>query len=79
MMVGGIVALVTGGTGTRAGADPAGDHHPHGKAPHTGLGYGNGDHEGIEHHSCLSPLDMKEQLGLSEDQVTRLRPLELDY
>lgn len=79
MMVVGLVVLVTGGTGSRAGADPASDDHPHGKQPHTGMGYGNGDHEGMEHHSGLSPLDMKEELGLSEGQVTRLRPLELDY
>ncbi|MBA3966299.1 MAG: periplasmic heavy metal sensor, partial [Nitrospirales bacterium] len=79
MMVVGLLVLVTGGTGSRAGADPASDDHPHGKQPHTGMGYGNGDHEGMEHHSGLSPLDMKEELGLSEGQVTRLRPLELDY
>lgn len=79
MMVVGLVALVTGGTGSMAGADPSSEHYPHGKQPHAGMGYGNGDHEGMEHHGGLSPLDMKEELGLSEDQVTRLRPLELDY
>jgi Spy/CpxP family protein refolding chaperone len=79
MMVVGLVALVTGGTGSMAGADPGSKHDPHGKQPHAGMGYGNGDHEGMEHHGGLSPLDMKEELGLSEDQVTRLRPLELDY
>ncbi|MDH3503117.1 MAG: Spy/CpxP family protein refolding chaperone [Nitrospirota bacterium] len=79
MMVAGFVALVTGGTGLLAGADPGSDHDPHGKQPHAGMGYGEGDHEGIGHHGGLSPLAMKEQLGLSDEQVTRLRPLEMDY
>ena len=78
MVVAGLVALV-GGTGSLAGADPGSAQDPHGKQPHAGMGYGNSAHEGMEHHGGLSPLDMKDELGLSEDQVTRLRPLELDY
>ena len=79
VMVAGFVALVTGGTGVSVGADPGSGHDPHGKRPHAGMGYGEGDHEGMEHHGGLSPLGMKEELGLSAEQVTRLRPLELDY
>ncbi|MEO8326071.1 MAG: Spy/CpxP family protein refolding chaperone [Nitrospirota bacterium] len=79
MVVGGLVALVMGGTGSLTGADPGSAHDPHGKQSHAGMGYGKSDHEGIEDHGGPSPLDMKEELGLSEDQVTRLRPIELDY
>ncbi|WP_447965068.1 Spy/CpxP family protein refolding chaperone [Nitrospira sp. Ecomares 2.1] len=79
MMVVGLVALVTGGTGSLAGADPGSEHNPHGKQPHAGMGYGNGDHEGMGRHGGLSTLAMKEQLGLSDEQVNQLRPLELEY
>lgn len=79
MMVAGFVALVTMGTGFSVGADPGSGHDPHGKLPHGGMGYGEGNHEAMEHHGGLSPLGMKEELGLSEEQVTRLRPIELDY
>jgi len=79
MMVAGFVALVTGGTGFSAWADPETGHDPHRKPPHAGMDYGEGDHEGMGHHGGLSPLAMKEQLGLSDEQVTRLRPLEMDY
>lgn len=79
MVVVGLVTFVMGGTGSLAGADPGSAHDPHGKQPHAGMGYGKSAHEGMEQHGGLSPLDMKEELDLSEDQVTRLRPLELDY
>lgn len=79
LVVVGLVTLVMGGTASWAGADPGSAHDPHGKKPHAGMGYGKSDHEGMEHHGGLSPLDMKDELGLSEDQVTQLRPLELDY
>ena len=79
MVVAGLVTLVIGGTGALTGADPGSAHDPHGKQPHAGMGYKKSAHEGMEHHGGLSPLDMKEELGLSEDQVARLRPLELDY
>ena len=79
MMVVGLVALVTGGTGSLAEADPGSDHNPHEKQPHAGMGYGNGDHEGMGRHGGLSTLAMKEQLGLSDEQGNQLRPLELEY
>ena len=79
MMVAGFVALITGGIGFIAWADPGSDHNPHGKPPHPGMGYGNDDHEGMGSPGGLSPLALKEQLGLSDDQVNRLRPLEMDY
>ena len=79
MIVVGFMALVTGGTGSLAGADPGSAHDPHGKNPHGGMGYGNGDHEGMGRHGGLSTLAMKELLGLSEEQVNQLRPLELEY
>lgn len=78
MMVVGLLALVAG-TGTLAGADPGHDHNPHEKQPHAGMGYGHGDHEGMGRHGGLSTLAMKEQLGLSDEQVNQLRPLELEY
>ena len=74
MMVVGFVALVTGGTGFSAWADSGSGHDPH-----TGMAYGEGDHNGMGHHGGLSPLAMKDQLGLSDEQVNRLRPLEMDY
>lgn len=60
-------------------ADPGSDHNPHGMQPHAGMGYGNGDHEGMGRHGGLSTLAMKELLGLSDEQVNQLRPLELEY
>jgi Spy/CpxP family protein refolding chaperone len=72
MMVAGFVALVTGGPGFLAWADPGSGQDPHGA-----MGYG--DDEGMRHHGGLSPLAMKEQLGLSDEQVNQLRPLEMDY
>lgn len=79
IMVAGFVALVTGGTGLVAGADPGSGRDPHGTPSHPGMAYGDGHDEGMAHHGGLSPLAMKEQLGLSEDQVSRLRPIEMDY
>jgi len=79
MMVVGCVALVSGGIGFSAWADPGSVQDPHGKPSHGGMGYGDGAHEGMEHHGGLSPLAMKEELGLSDEQVNRLRPLEMDY
>ncbi|TFG63453.1 MAG: periplasmic heavy metal sensor [Nitrospirales bacterium] len=79
MMVAGFVALVAGGTGFSAWADPGSGHDPHGKLPHAGMGYGEGDHEGMGRHGGLSTLAMKEQLGLSDEQVNQLRPLEMEY
>ncbi|GJL59171.1 MAG: hypothetical protein NPIRA03_20280 [Nitrospirales bacterium] len=79
MMVAGLVTLVMGGSVSLTGADPGNAHDPHGKQPHAGMEYGTSNHKGMEHHGGLSPLGMKKELGLSEDQVTRLRPLELDY
>lgn len=75
----GFVALVTGGIGFSAWADPGSGQDPHGKQSHAGMAYGDGDHDGMGHHGGLSPLAMKEQLGLSDEQVNRLRPLEMDY
>jgi Spy/CpxP family protein refolding chaperone len=79
MMIAGFVALVTGGTGFLAWADPGGGHDPLGTLSQPGLGYGGGHDEGMGHHGGLSPLAMKEQLGLSDEQVNRLRPLEIEY
>jgi len=79
MMVAGFVALITGGTGFSVGADPGSGHDPHGKLPHAGMGYGEGEHEGMGRHGGLSTLAMKEQLGLSDEQVNQLRPLEMEY
>jgi Spy/CpxP family protein refolding chaperone len=79
IMVVGFVALVTGGAGGLGGADPGSGRNPHGTSSHTGMAYGEGHDEEMGHHGGLSPLAMKEQLGLSDDQVSRLRPIEMDY
>jgi len=79
MVVVGLVALVTGGMGLSVWADPGSGYDPHGKPSHAGMGYGDGDHDGMGHHGGLSPLAMKEQLGLSDEQVNRLRPIDMDY
>ena len=79
IMVAGFVAFVTGGTGISVWADSESGHDPHGKQPHAGMGYEHGDRDGMGHHGGLSPLAMKEQLGLSDEQVNRLRPLEMNY
>jgi hypothetical protein len=79
MIVAGFVALVTGGTGFLAWADSRGGHDPHGTPSHPGLGHGDGQDKEMGHHGGLSPLAMKESLGLSDEQVNRLRPLEIEY
>ena len=38
-----------------------------------------GHHEMMEHHKSMSPLAMKKELGLNEEQVKALEPLESDY
>jgi Spy/CpxP family protein refolding chaperone len=79
VMVVGFVALVTEGTGFLAWANSGTGHDPHGKPPHAGMGYGGGNDEDMGHHGGLSPLAMKESLGLSDEQVNRLHPLEMGY
>ena len=70
-MVGGMSPLVW--------SDPGSGHDPHGTTPPKGMGYGGGAQEGMRHHGGFSPLALKEQLDLSDAQVNRLRPLEMEY
>lgn len=79
LLVVGLATLIAGGTGFSVWADPESTQAPHGKQSHAGMAYGDGDHDGMGHHGGLSPLAMKEQLGLSDEQVNRLRPIEMDY
>jgi Spy/CpxP family protein refolding chaperone len=88
MRVAAMVVVVTGGTSWLVGADPGSGHDPHGQSSHSaysghsghsGMGYEDGAYEGMEHYGSLSPLAMKDQLGLSDDQVNQLRPLEMEY
>lgn len=53
-----------------------------GTVPHSEMMEGRhmpGHHEMMEHHKSMSPLAMKEELGLNEGQVKALEPLESDY
>ena len=78
MVVGGVLCVLGGGASWTL-ADPAGGHHPPKGMPHMGMGHGE-PHEGMEgHHGGLSPLSMKTELGLSEQQEAQLRPLEMGY
>ena len=53
----------------------------HGMSPHSGMmgGSGKKDHGTMRPHMSLSPLAMKDELGLKEDQVKAIEPLEMDY
>ncbi|MDH4194718.1 MAG: periplasmic heavy metal sensor [Nitrospirota bacterium] len=79
LLIVGLATLIAGGTGFSVWADPENAQAPHGKQSHAGMAYGDGDHDGMGHHGGLSPLAMKEQLGLSDEQATKLRPIEMDY
>lgn len=59
----------------------ADDKHGYGhkKAPHGGMmGYAQKGHV-MRHHMPFSPLALKEELGLSEEQVKTLEALEAEY
>lgn len=81
----GLAAMIVSGGQMMAWADSKGGHGHSGMKPHGGKTYTDNAHSGSDygdmagHHGGLSPLDMKEALGLSEEQVTQLRPVELDY
>lgn len=49
-------------------------HHSGMMGKHAGKGHGMG-----RSHTSLSPLAMKEELGLNDDQVKALQPIETDY
>lgn len=53
-----------------------------GMSPHSGMMEGHnvpGHHEMMKHHQSMSPLAMKKELGLTDEQVKALEPLESDY
>ncbi|MGD9852334.1 MAG: Spy/CpxP family protein refolding chaperone [Nitrospirales bacterium] len=80
-LTGAVVGLagILGGAGPLVWANPPEGHHPHEGMPHTEMGYG-GDHDGMQgHHGAMSPIQLKEELGLSDEQIAQLRPLEMDY
>lgn len=80
-----MVVLVGGGFHSMCLADSeegsrSSGRMPHGTMPHMGGGYGGGEYGNMErHHGGLSPLSMKDSLGLSDEQVNQLRPIEVDY
>ena len=78
LAIGGVLCLLgTGASWTLA--DPGEGHHPQEAMPHMGMGHG-AEHEGMEgHHGGMSPLSMKEELGLSDEQQAQMRPLEIEY
>ena len=51
-----------------------GHHHSGMMKPHQGSGHG-----GMKHHGSISPLGMKQELGLKEDQIKALGPVESGY
>ena len=61
----------------------ADDDHPSGKSmpQHPGMMGGSGmkGHGKMPAHMSLSPLAMKEELGLKKDQIKAIEPLETDY
>lgn len=80
-LTGAVVGLagILGGTGSLVWANPPEGHNPHEGMPHAEMGYGE-DHAGMQgHHGGMSPIQLKEELGLSDEQVAQLRPLEMDY
>ena len=78
LAMGGVLCFLAGGVSWTL-ADQGEGHHPHEAMPHMGMDHG-GEHEGMEgHHGGMSPLSMKGELGLSEDQEVQLRPLEMGY
>lgn len=84
-IVAGMLILMGGGLYSMGLADPEGGHDspgksPHGSMPSMGGAHGGGEYGGMKgHHGGLSPLSMKEALGLSEEQMNQLRPVEMDY
>ncbi|MEE8124340.1 MAG: Spy/CpxP family protein refolding chaperone [Nitrospirales bacterium] len=74
-----LVSLMVGGMSPLVWSDPGSGHDPHGTTPPKGMGYGGGAQEGMRHHGGFLPLALKEQLDLSDAQVNRLRPLEMEY
>ena len=78
------LAFVFGGVCLSCGlviADEGHHHSDKGKSSHAGMmemhkGSGQG---GMRHHSSLSPLSMKTELGLKDDQVKALEPVESNY
>lgn len=70
---------ILGCAGALVWADSPKGHHHYGEMSHPGMGYEEG-HEGMPgHHGSMSPIQMKEELGLSDEQVSKLRPLEKSY
>lgn len=79
----GLVFLLTGSI-VPFGLAIADEGHGYGKGmpPHSGMMEEHrmpGRHEMMEHHKPMSPLAMKKELGLNEEQIKALEPLESDY
>jgi Spy/CpxP family protein refolding chaperone len=79
MMAAGLLSVLTAGTGFSVWADGGNGHDLHGIPGYADIEPGGGEDDGIRHHGGSSPLAMKEVLGLSEEQVIRLHPLEMEY
>jgi len=78
LVIGGLMWVLDGGA-SWTWAESGNERYPHGGMPHMGMGE-RGEYENMEgHHGGMSPLSMKEELGLSDEQVAQMRPLEMDY
>ncbi|WP_447971048.1 Spy/CpxP family protein refolding chaperone [Nitrospira sp. M1] len=62
-------------------ADEGHSHSEQGMSHHSGdmKQYSGSEHGGMQHHMSASPLSMKEELGLKDEQVKKLEPVESDY
>lgn len=80
IMASGLLWVLMASLAGQAWADEQrGTGHP--MPPHAGMGKGSvvKGHEDLRHHSALSPIEMKEELGLSAEQIQALAPLEKEY
>ncbi len=62
-------------------ADEGHHHSEKDKAPHAGMmeKHTGSQHGDMKHHRSLSPLGMKQELGLKDEQVNALEPVESGY
>ena len=79
-----VVVLFVAGSLIPIGPAQADENHGYGKgkSPHGGMmeeHHMSGNGEMMGHHRSVSPLAMKEELGLSNEQAKTLEPLESDY
>ncbi|RMH07104.1 MAG: periplasmic heavy metal sensor [Nitrospirae bacterium] len=74
-----LAALVVGAGGAMGTALANDDYERHGAYTHGGMKHHMKTGHGMHHHHIFSPLQMKEELGLSDQQIEALRAVESDY